>query len=155
VTGCCIIAICWNLYHFTLEDSFLWKCMIVLHSYFWHRPPDQPRDAARWEECSDLDEKSFDYVCVVVGEWKGFAREHQKVFFMRLKMNYSKRCSRRRVPQRVSIDPIGSWRVGLSDTKHVRRNMQSWIRTCSPALWQWCGESPPQDVPRSDSVVWP
>jgi len=59
--------------------------------------------------------------------------------FMRLRMNYSKRCSRRRFPQRVSIDPTGSWRVGLSDTKHVCRNAQSCIGTCSPALWQWCG----------------
>jgi len=59
--------------------------------------------------------------------------------FMRLRMNYSKRCSRRRFPQRVSIDPTRSWRVGLSDTKHVCRNAQSCIGTCSPALWRWCG----------------
>jgi len=25
----------------------------------WYRPPDQPRDEARREECSDLDEKSL------------------------------------------------------------------------------------------------
>ena len=45
-----------------------------------HRPSDQPRDAARWEECSDLDEKSLNYFCVVVGGQKGFAREHQNGF---------------------------------------------------------------------------
>ena len=36
-----------------------------------HRPPDQPRDAARREECSDLDEKSFNYFCRCDGRAKG------------------------------------------------------------------------------------
>ncbi len=59
--------------------------------------------------------------------------ERTNMDFMILRMNYSKRCSRRRFPQRVSIDPTGSWRVGLSDTKHVCRNAHSCIGTCSPS----------------------
>jgi len=35
------------------------------------RPPDQPRDAAQREECSDLDEKSFNYFCRCDGRAKG------------------------------------------------------------------------------------
>ena len=54
------------------------------------KPSDQSRDAARREECSDLDEKSLTTFVVVMGGRKGFAREHQNGFFMRLKMNSSK-----------------------------------------------------------------
>ena len=49
----------------------------------------------------------------------------------------------------------GSWCVGLSNTKHVHKNVQSCIGTCSPVLRRWCGSPPPQYLPRSDSVVWP
>jgi hypothetical protein len=61
-------------------------------------------------------------------------------------MNYSKWYSRWGLSPRVSIDPNGSWRGGLSDTKHVRRT----CKICSSTIWQWRGESPPQDMPRSD-----
>jgi hypothetical protein len=65
---------------------------------------------------------------------------------MRLRMNYSKWYSCWGLSPRVSINPNGSWCVGLSDTKHVRRT----CKICSSTIWQWCGESPPQDMPRSD-----
>ena len=81
--------------------------------------------------------------------------ESTKMDFMRLRNESTLWWSRWRFPQRLSIDPNGSWCVCLSDTKHVRRNVQSCIRTCSPVIWQWCGDSPHQDLPRSDSVVWP
>jgi hypothetical protein len=42
-----------------------------------------------------------------MGGQKGLL-ESTKMDFIRLKMNYSKRCSRWRFPQRVSIDPVGS-----------------------------------------------
>ncbi len=61
-------------------------------------------------------------------------------------MNYSKWCSRWGLSTRVSIDRNGSWRVGLSDTGHVRRT----CKICSSTMWQWRGDSPPQDMPRSD-----
>ena len=61
-------------------------------------------------------------------------------------MNYSKWYSCWGLSPRVSIDPNGSWRGGLSDTKHVRRT----CKICSSTIWQWRGESPPQDMPRSD-----
>ena len=35
------------------------------------KPSDQPRDAAQREECSDLDEKSFNYFCRCDGRAKG------------------------------------------------------------------------------------
>ncbi len=44
------------------------------------KPFNQPRDAARQEECSDLDEKRFNYFYGVVEGRKGFAREHQNGF---------------------------------------------------------------------------
>ncbi len=56
----------------------------------WCRPPDQPRDAARREECSDLDEKSLTTFVVVMGGRKGLL-ESTKMDFMRLRMNYSVR----------------------------------------------------------------
>ncbi len=61
-------------------------------------------------------------------------------------MNYSKWCSRWGLSTRVSIDPTRSWRGGLSDTGHVRRT----CKICSSTMWQWRGDSPPQDMPRSD-----
>ncbi len=70
--------------------------------------------------------------------------ESTKMDFTRLRNESTLWWPRWRFPQRLSIDPTGSWRVGLSDTKHVRRNVQSCIRTCSPAIWQWCGDSPHQ-----------
>ena len=44
------------------------------------KPSDQPRDAARREECSGLDEKSLTTFCCCDGRAKGFAREHQNGF---------------------------------------------------------------------------
>ncbi len=35
------------------------------------KPSDQPRDAARWEECSSLDEKSLTTFCRCDGRAKG------------------------------------------------------------------------------------
>jgi len=58
-------------------------------------------------KCSDLDEKSVTTFVVVMGGRKGLL-ESTKMDFMRLRMNYSKQCSRRRFPQRVSINLIGS-----------------------------------------------
>ncbi len=81
--------------------------------------------------------------------------ESTKMDFMRLRNESTLWWSWWRFPQRLSIDPAGSWRIGLSDTKQVRRNVQSCIGTCSHGIWQWCGELPHQDLPRSDSVVWP
>ncbi len=61
-------------------------------------------------------------------------------------MNYSKWYSCWGLSPRVSIDPNGSCRGGLSNTKHVRRT----CKICSSMMWQWRGKSPPQDMPRSD-----
>jgi hypothetical protein len=44
------------------------------------KPSDQPRDTARWEECSGLDEKSLTTFCRCDGRAKGIAREHQNGF---------------------------------------------------------------------------
>jgi len=55
------------------------------HLINWCRPPDQPRDPARREECSDLDEKSLTNFGVIVGGRKGFAREHPNKFLWDLK----------------------------------------------------------------------
>ena len=44
------------------------------------KPSDQPRDAARREECSGLDEKSLTTFCRCDGRAKGIAREHQHGF---------------------------------------------------------------------------
>ena len=78
-----------------------------------------------------------------------------KMDFMKLRNESTLWLLRWRFPQRSPIDPNGPWRVGLSNSKHVHRNVQSCIRTCSPALWHWCSSPPPQDLPRSDSIVWP
>jgi len=45
------------------------------------KPSDQPRDAARREECSDLDKKSLTTFCRYDGRAKGIAREHQNGFY--------------------------------------------------------------------------
>jgi len=45
------------------------------------KPSDQPRDAARREECSDRDEKSLTTFCRCDGRAKGIAREHQNGFY--------------------------------------------------------------------------
>jgi len=47
------------------------------------KPSDQPRDAARREECSDRDEKSLNTFVVVMGGRKGLL-ESTKMDFMRL-----------------------------------------------------------------------
>ncbi len=57
--------------------------------------------------------------------------ESTKMDFIRLKMNYSKRCSWWRFPQRVSINPSGSWRV--SDVL-VCLIPNMYVETCSPVL---------------------
>ncbi len=44
------------------------------------KPCDQPRDTARQEECSGLDEKSLCTFCHCDGRAKGIAREHQNGF---------------------------------------------------------------------------
>jgi hypothetical protein len=44
------------------------------------KPSDQPRDAARWEEYSGLDENSLTTICRCDGRAKGIAREHQNGF---------------------------------------------------------------------------
>jgi len=120
-------------------SAFLCLSLTVLLPGCWGgeccRPSDQPRDAARREECLDLDEKSLT-TFMLLWEGKKDLLESIKMDFMRIKMNYSKRCSRWRFPERVSIDPVGSRCVGLSDTKHICRNVQSCIRTCSPAIWR-------------------
>ncbi len=61
-------------------------------------------------------------------------------------MNYSKWCSRWGLSTRVSIDPTRSWHGSLSNNRHVRRT----CKICSSTMWQWCGDWPPQDMPRSD-----
>jgi len=68
-----------------------------------------------------LDENSLTTFCRCDGRAKGIAREHQNGFFMRLRMNYSKGCSRRRLTQRVSIDPnLGqSVTISLSECKDI------------------------------------
>ncbi len=48
------------------------------------KPPDQPRDAARREECSDLEEKSLTTFCRWDGRVKGSDGDHLNDF-MRLK----------------------------------------------------------------------
>ena len=68
------------------------------------KPFDQPRDAARREECLDLDEKSL---TTFMELWKGEKDllGSTKMNFMRLRMNYSKQCFWWRFLQRVSIGP--------------------------------------------------
>ncbi len=48
-----------------------------------------------------------------------------------------------------------SYVFGLSKTDHLCRNAQSCIRTSSPALRQWCGESSPHLFGNPASMVWP
>ena len=45
------------------------------------KPSNQPRDAARREECSNLDEKSLTIFYRCDGRAKGIAREHQNGFY--------------------------------------------------------------------------
>ena len=45
------------------------------------KPSDQPRDAARREECSNRMKRVFLLFIVVTGGRKGFAREHQNGFY--------------------------------------------------------------------------
>jgi hypothetical protein len=47
------------------------------------------------------------------------------------------------------------WKNLMCNTEHLRRNAQSCIRTSSPALRQWCGESLPCLFGNPASVVWP
>ncbi len=42
----------------------------------------------------------------------------------------------------------------MSNTEHLRRNAQSCIRTSSPALRQWCGESLPRLFGNPALMVW-
>ncbi len=51
------------------------------------KPFDQPRDAAQLEGLLGSGWKKFNYLYVVVEGQKGFAREHQNGFFMRLRIN--------------------------------------------------------------------
>ncbi len=48
------------------------------------KPSDRPRDTARREEFSGLDEKSLTTFCRCDGRAKGIAREHQNGFFLDL-----------------------------------------------------------------------
>ncbi len=47
------------------------------------------------------------------------------------------------------------WKNLMSNTEHLRRNAQSCIRTISPALRQWCGESLPRLFGNPALMVWP
>ena len=58
--------------------------------------------------------KEFNYFSSLWWEGKRDLLESTKMDFMRLRMNYSKRCSRWRFPQRVSIDPDLSRSVTIS-----------------------------------------
>ena len=46
-----------------------------------HRPSDQPRDAARWEECSGLYEKSLTTFCCCDGRAKGLLESTKMDFY--------------------------------------------------------------------------
>ncbi len=46
------------------------------------------------------------------------------------------------------------WKNLVSNTEHLRRNAQSCIRTSSPALRWWCGESLPRLFGNPSSMVW-
>ena len=122
----------------------------LLKGYLCAKPFSQPRDAAQRQGELRSGHEKF-----TSGDGKRGLLGAPTIDFMRLRNESTLRWSWWRSPQRLSIDPNGSWRVGLSNTKHVRRNVQSCIRTCSPALWRWCGGPPLQELPRSDSVVWP
>ncbi len=70
---CCIWPTIISLLLLLPPPLFRFPCLPRFHccELLCHRPPDQPRDAARWEECSDLDEKSFNYFCCCDGRVKG------------------------------------------------------------------------------------
>jgi hypothetical protein len=57
-------------------------CAIQVGKKFLHwLESDQPRDAARREECSNRMKRVFLLFIVVTGGRKGFAREHQNGFY--------------------------------------------------------------------------
>ena len=53
----------------------------VGEAYLCRKPSDQPRDAARREECSNRMKRVLTTFVVVMGGRKGFAREHQNGFY--------------------------------------------------------------------------
>jgi hypothetical protein len=60
-----------------------------------------------------------------------------KMDFMRLQMNYSKRCSRWRFPQRVSIAPnilVGVWRAECPVYQVSTRECSSLLQSCDMAM---------------------
>jgi hypothetical protein len=82
-------------WHRGTNSNFMWCSSSIFPPFYWFwkhnslfdacpRPSDQPRDAARWEECSDLDEKSLTTFCCWDERAKGNAGEHL-MDFMRLK----------------------------------------------------------------------